>query len=169
MLALNGDRENNITDNGEKALDKLPWGRLGGLQWQGRGPRAAKDRRKMDVRDERSEEWAAMAGEVDVKGILDSMAKRIVARFRPEKIILFGSYALGDATCDSDLDLLIITDIPGSRRQLTNEIDLLLADRMVPLDLIVLTPEELERQKGLVGTLAHEAAREGVVIYERAA
>lgn len=110
-----------------------------------------------------------MAGEVDVKAILDSMAKRIVARFHPEKIILFGSYARGQATCDSDLDLLVIMDLQGSRRQTANEIDLLLADRMVPLDLIILTPEELERQRGLVGTIAHEAAREGVVIYERAA
>ena len=110
-----------------------------------------------------------MAGELDVKGILDSMVKRIVARFHPEKIILFGSYARGEATSDSDLDMLVVMDIQGSRRQTANEIDLLLADRMVPLDLIILTPDELKRQRDLVGTIAHEAACEGVLIYERAA
>ncbi len=110
-----------------------------------------------------------MSGEIDVKSILNSMVERIVARFHPEKIILFGSYARGDATYDSDLDLLVVMDIHGSRRQTANEIDMLLDDRTVPLDLIVLTPEELERQKSLVGTIAHEAAREGVLIYERAA
>lgn len=110
-----------------------------------------------------------MAGELDVKGILDSMVERIVARFHPEKIILFGSHARGEATFDSDLDILVVMDIQGSRRQIANEIDLLLADRMVPLDLIILTPDELERQRDLVGTIAHEAVREGVLIYERAA
>jgi predicted nucleotidyltransferase len=110
-----------------------------------------------------------MPGEVDVKIILAEMVGRIVARFQPEKIILFGSYARGEATCDSDLDLLIIMNLQGSRRQMANEIDLLLADRLVPLDLLILTPEELERQRGLVGTIGYDAVREGVVIYDRAA
>ena len=59
--------------------------------------------------------------------------------------------------------------VEGSRRKKTNEIDLTLADRLVPMDLIVVTPEQFERQKDIVGTIVREAVREGRVIYERAA
>ncbi len=52
---------------------------------------------------------------------------------------------------------------------MANEIDLALSDRALPLDLLVVTPEKFSRQSELVGTLVREAAREGRVIYERAA
>ncbi|HHW14593.1 MAG TPA: nucleotidyltransferase domain-containing protein [Firmicutes bacterium] len=110
-----------------------------------------------------------MPEEIDVKSVLNSMVERVVTRFHPEQIILFGSYARGETTRDSDLDLLVVMKVHGSRRQTANEIDMLLSDRTVPLDLIVLTPEELDRQKALPGTIAHEATREGVLIYERPA
>ena len=99
---------------------------------------------------------------------LDEMVGRIVANFHPDRIILFGSYA-GEPTKDSDIDLLIVMPVKGSRRRQANEIDLALADRAVPIDLIVLTPEQFERQKDLIGTIVFEAVREGRVIYERAA
>jgi uncharacterized protein len=46
------------------------------------------------------------------------LVERIATKFDPDKIILFGSYAAGNATTDSDLDLLIIkdTDLPRHRR-----------------------------------------------------
>jgi len=100
---------------------------------------------------------------------LDEMVGRIVASFHPDRIILFGSYAGGEPTKDSDIDLLIVMPVKGSRRRQANEIDLALADRAVPIDLIVLTPEQFERQKDLIGTIVFEAVREGRVIYERAA
>jgi predicted nucleotidyltransferase len=105
----------------------------------------------------------------EIQKALDEMAGRIVARFHPDRIILFGSYANGEPTKDSDLDLLIVMPVKGSRRRQANEIDLALSDRAVPIDLIVLTPEQFERQKDLIGTIAFEAVREGRVIYERAA
>lgn len=100
---------------------------------------------------------------------LDEMVGRIVARFHPDQIILFGSYASGEPTQDSDIDLLIVMPVKDSCRRQANEIDLALADRSVPIDLIVLTPEKFDRQKNLMGTIAFEALREGRVIYERAA
>jgi len=101
--------------------------------------------------------------------LLDEMVQRIVARFHPDRIILFGSYAKGTPTTDSDLDILIVMPVKGSRRSKANEIDLALSDRTIPIDLIVVTPEQFERQKDVVGTIVRAAAREGRTVYERAA
>jgi uncharacterized protein len=95
--------------------------------------------------------------------------RRIVSTFHPQRIILFGSHAIGRADLNSDLDLLIVMDVEGSTRQKANEIDMLLADRTTPMDFIVLTPEEYERQKNIPGSIARKVEREGRVIYEHAA
>ena len=105
----------------------------------------------------------------EIQKALDEMVGRIVARFHPDRIILFGSCVKGEPTEDSDIDLLIVMPVKGSRREQANAIDLALADRAVPVDLIVLTPEQFERQKDSFGTIACEAVRAGRVIYERAA
>ena len=101
--------------------------------------------------------------------VIDAMVRRITGRFQPEKIILFGSYARGEATDDGDVDLLVVMHVEGSRRGKANEIDLALSDRTVPLDVIVVTPEQFDRQKDVIGTVIRQAAREGKVVYERAA
>jgi predicted nucleotidyltransferase len=105
----------------------------------------------------------------EIKKILDEFKHRIVPRFQPKRIILFGSYAGGSPGPDSDLDILVVMEVKGSARQTANEIDLLMADRIIPMDFIVLTPEQYEQQKDIIGTMVREADREGKVIYERAA
>ncbi len=107
--------------------------------------------------------------EARVTQALDDMVQRIVLHFHPERIILFGSHAGGTPTGDSDLDLLVVMPLEGSRRAKANEIDLALADRTVPLDVIVVTPDQFERQRNVIGTIICEAVHEGRVIYERAA
>ena len=107
--------------------------------------------------------------ETEITYILDQMVQRIVGRFHPDRIILFGSHAKGKPTQDSDLDLLIVMPVEGSRRRKANEIDLALADRTVPLDVIVVTPDQFERQRDVIGTIVGEAVREGKTLYERAA
>ena len=107
--------------------------------------------------------------EAEMKDILNQVVQRIAERFRPEKIIVFGSYARGEVSRDSDLDLLVVMEVDGSCRRKANEIDLALADRTVPMDVIVVTPAQFDRQKDVVGTIVREAAREGKVLYERAA
>jgi predicted nucleotidyltransferase len=105
----------------------------------------------------------------EIQATLKEAVRRIAEAFQPERIILFGSFVRGQATQDSDLDILIVVRVEGSCREKANEIDLALADRTVPMDLIVVTPEQFERQKNSPGTIVGEAAREGTVIYERAA
>ena len=101
--------------------------------------------------------------------LLDEMVQRIVTRFHPDRIILFGSYAKGTPTADRDLDILIVMPVEGSRRSKANEIDLALSDRTIPLDVIVVTPDQFEHQKDAIGTIVRAAVREGRTIYERAA
>jgi len=101
--------------------------------------------------------------------IIDEMVRRIVGRFDPEKIILFGSHARGIGGPDSDADLLVVMRVSGSKRQAAVEIDLALAGVGLPKDVIVVTPEEVERYRDTVGTIIYPALREGKVLYERAA
>ncbi len=100
---------------------------------------------------------------------IEAMTQQIVQRFHPLKIILFGSYARGGITVDSDVDLLVVMEVSGSKRRQASEIDLALAGRTLPLDLIVVTPQEFERYRDVMGHIIYPAVREGKVLYERAA
>jgi predicted nucleotidyltransferase len=106
---------------------------------------------------------------VNVDATLREIVERIVKGFAPRKIILFGSRARGTAAADSDVDLLVVTDRPGSCRKQAIAIDLALADIRVAKDVLVVGMEELERDRDIVGTIAYPAWREGVVLYDRAA
>ena len=96
-----------------------------------------------------------------------TMVERIVNQFSPEKIILFGSRARGQAGPDSDVDLLIVMPVSGSKRHKAIEIGVALHDVRLPKDLIVTTPEEFEWRKDTIGTVERPAWREGRVLYDR--
>ena len=97
------------------------------------------------------------------------MKRRIVEGVHPQKIILFGSYARGTAGPDSDIDLLIVLRAEGSKRKKAVEIYGLLAGMGIPKDIIIVTPEEVERYRDIPGTIIHPALREGKILYEQAA
>jgi len=86
---------------------------------------------------------------------IQEMVDRIVAQFHPEKIILFGSYARGDGTTNSDVDLLIVMPVEGSKRAKQLEIRAVVHDVRVPKDIIVSRPEEFQWRKDVVGTIEH--------------
>ena len=91
------------------------------------------------------------------------MASRIVAQFHPDQIILFGSHARGDAHPDSDVDLLVVMPVDGSKREKMIEIGVALHDIPLPKDIIVSTPEEFAWRKEIIGTIERPAVREGEV------
>lgn len=93
------------------------------------------------------------------------MVNRIVREFHPERIILFGSHARGEGGPDSDVDLLVVMHVRGSKRDKAIEIGTALQDIRIPKDIIVTTPEEFEWRKKVVGTIERPAAREGEVLY----
>ncbi len=99
--------------------------------------------------------------------LIDKMVKRIVRRFHPERVILFGSHARGDAGPDSDVDLLVVMPFDGLKHKKQAEIRVALHDIRVPKDIIVTTPEDLEWRKDVVGTFEYPAVREGRVLYAR--
>jgi|SRR5215831_562429 len=102
-----------------------------------------------------------------LKRLIDEMVLRIVRRFDPERIILFGSAARGNAGRDSDVDLLVVMALEGSRREKAVEIGVAVNDIRVPKDILVTTPEDFEWRKEIVGTIERPAAREGRVVYAR--
>jgi predicted nucleotidyltransferase len=105
--------------------------------------------------------------EESIQEKIDKMVHRIVKKFKPEKIVLFGSYARGTPKRDSDVDLLVIMPISGSKREKRIEIGVALHDIRIPKDIIVATPDEVERRKNLVGTIIRPALEEGKVLYGR--
>ena len=95
------------------------------------------------------------------------MVRRIATRFDPERVILFGSYARGAPHPDSDVDLLVVLSVEGSRREKQIEIRRALEDIRVPKDILVSTPEEFAWRKEIPGTIEYPAAKEGKVLYAR--
>jgi predicted nucleotidyltransferase len=85
---------------------------------------------------------------------------------KPERIILFGSYAYGNPTPDSDVDLLVIWNTNKPRRERILDVSLLLYPRSFPVDIIVKTPEEL-KQEIKTSFFIREIINKGKVIYEQ--
>jgi uncharacterized protein len=100
--------------------------------------------------------------------LIREMAARIVRQFDPDRIILFGSHARGDAGPGSDVDLLVVMPLSGPRREKAIEIGVALHDIRLPKDVIVTTPEEFDWRKDTIGTIEHPAWQEGRVLYARA-
>lgn len=96
-----------------------------------------------------------------------AMAQRIVKRFAPEKVILFGSHATGAAGADSDVDLLVVMPLTASKADHELEIRAALRAYRVPKDVIVTTPEAFAWRRSVPGTIERTAARRGRLLYEK--
>jgi predicted nucleotidyltransferase len=98
---------------------------------------------------------------------IQTMVERIVQRFHPVRVILFGSHARGSASAESDVDLLVVLSELTDKRRTTVEIRRVLGDLPVSKDIVVTTPDEIARRGDLVGSVLRPALREGKVVYER--
>ena len=96
---------------------------------------------------------------------LDEIVGRIVEVAEPEKIILFGSAARGETSRHSDVDLLVIKDC-ASRRGLGALIRRSLYGVRAAVDVVVVTPDDVERYKDSHALVIKPALREGKVVYE---
>lgn len=98
--------------------------------------------------------------------VLDDVVRRIVEVAQPEKVILFGSAARGELKPDSDLDLLVIKS-GVHRRRLAQAIYMNLFGVGPAVDIVVVTPEDVERYKDSFALVIEPALREGKVVYVR--
>jgi len=101
------------------------------------------------------------------KDLLMQATTRLVDKFNPQRIILFGSNARGTADEHSDVDLLIVASFKGKRRTVVVEIDRALRGIGFARDIVLLTPEEFERDREIPGSVARPASKEGKILYER--
>jgi predicted nucleotidyltransferase len=97
--------------------------------------------------------------------VLDEIIRRIVAVAQPERILLFGSFARGDAGPNSDLDLLVVKAGDYHRGRLTGQIYVGLIGVGQAVDVIVVTPEDVERYRDVNALVIAPALREGREIY----
>jgi len=104
----------------------------------------------------------------EIRTIIAGMVRRIVRNFHPDKIILFGSQARGSAGPDSDIDLLVVMPVEGSKREKEIQIGVALSGSGMPLDIVVTTPERLKRCSWIPGTIERPALLEGKVLYQKA-
>jgi predicted nucleotidyltransferase len=100
-------------------------------------------------------------------GLIAQVAERIRERFNPEKIILFGSHARGEARQDSDIDLLIVAATKLPPRERFPAVRRALADFPAAFDLILKTPGEYRRWRKVLNNIVYFAEKYGKVIYER--
>ncbi len=99
---------------------------------------------------------------------LPAAIERIVSKLKPEKIILFGSYAYGNPTPDSDVDLLVIMKTKAKEIDRYVAVSNLLYPRQFPVDILVKTPREIEEiSRKKRNFFMREILSKGKVIYER--
>jgi predicted nucleotidyltransferase len=96
---------------------------------------------------------------------IEELSEQIAREFRPEKIILFGSYAYGHPSADSDIDLLVIMPFEGRQPEqairILNRLNVL-----APIDLLVRRPEEVQRRLAMGDSFMREIVEHGRVMYE---
>ncbi len=96
---------------------------------------------------------------------IEEFGRQIGRQFSAERVILFGSYARGEVTADSDVDLLVVAPFEGKSVHKSVEIRMKLRPRF-PVDLIVRTPEKVRQRLEMGDGFMQEILREGKVLYE---
>lgn len=97
--------------------------------------------------------------------IINEVVNKIKARFRPQKIFLFGSYAWGMPDEDSDIDLFLIMDSHLRRDVRSRMIQKIFSDRTFPLDIIVYTPKEVENSLKRGNLFVQEILTKGALLH----
>jgi predicted nucleotidyltransferase len=108
-----------------------------------------------------------MTSSQQARGVIQQIVEKLVSGYAPQKVILFGSYAYGDPTPDSDIDLLIIKETAERFIDRWVAVRHILSDpkRMVPLETLVLTPQEVSRRLAIGDQFLAEIMEKGEVLY----
>ncbi|MGD9200254.1 MAG: nucleotidyltransferase domain-containing protein [Chitinispirillia bacterium] len=106
-------------------------------------------------------------GELVSQKTIKSIVKAIAQNFHPEKIILFGSYALNREEPDSDVDLLVIMESDLSHYKRSVALQMLFRPIPCAVDILVYTPKEVNKWNGTPNHIITEALLHGIVLYEQ--
>ncbi len=101
------------------------------------------------------------------EALIATMVDRIAEQFEPERIVLFGSWARGDAKASSDVDLLVVMPDGTDRREAAIAMRGAVGDMPLAKDIVVTTPDEIARRGHILGTVLRAALREGKVVHDR--
>lgn len=96
---------------------------------------------------------------------IKTVANKIAVEYKPEKIILFGSYAWGNPSSDSDVDLCIVKKTSDTR-ELARKIDGSLWGRTFPIDIIVYTPDTIKDRLRSKDFFVRDIFEKGKILYE---
>jgi predicted nucleotidyltransferase len=109
-----------------------------------------------------------MTASKEIRKAIHDMVDKIVQGYQPKKVILFGSYAYGQPSEDSDIDLFIVKNTDKKPIDRWTEIKRLLRDltRTVPVSPLVYTEQELEARKAIKDFFVEEILEKGEVLYE---
>ena len=97
--------------------------------------------------------------------LLREVTQKVIQAFRPKTIILFGSYAYGKPTSDSDLDLLIVMESRDRPAERIRKVSDLFDPRPLPMDFIVLTPGEMKHRLSGFDPFLEEVLEKGQMLY----
>lgn len=105
----------------------------------------------------------------NLENTIKEAVNRLVNKFNPEKIILFGSQARGTAKKNSDVDFLVITPYDKSKKiELSNAMYKEISDLMIPIDIVILSKEQYLIDSEIPGTIARPVSKEGKILYSNA-
>ena len=110
-----------------------------------------------------------MVGQLIPQETIEDIIAAITSKFNPHKILLFGSYASGTPTPDSDLDLLVVMDTDRPKNKRSTPIRLLFQPMLCAMDVLGFTPEEVAYWNGTVNHIITEAFQTGKVLYDGSA
>ena len=108
-----------------------------------------------------------MATPREIEAVIQGILAKLLTGYAPQKVILFGSYAYGNPRPDSDIDLLIIKDTSERFIDRWVTVRKILSDptRKVPLETLVLTPQELSERLAIGDQYLAEIVEKGEVLY----
>src|SRR5947209_1125299 len=87
------------------------------------------------------------------RNLIEEVTQRIVSSFNPTRIVLFGSHARGEGGTESDLDLMVEMETELDFYERIRQITSIFGNRLWPMDVLVYTPQEVERDKDVNGTM----------------
>ena len=98
---------------------------------------------------------------------LKEITDKIVKEYKPEKIILFGSWAWGKPQKWSDIDLFVVKNTQESSLKRIETLDKLFSRREFPMDFLVYTPQQIEKRLAIEDFFVKEIIENGKILYDK--